>query len=183
VPWLEVTLKFLSSECTSEAPGAHIVTERLSDVLFIQILRAFIVQDARDGGNCKQHAGMLRALVDPDTGKALLLMHQQPNHPWTVAELAREVGMSRTGFAVRFKERTGVAPLDYLTRWRMQKASVLLRQEEASLEEIAVRVGYDSGAAFSKAFKREIGIPPGLYRRAGLELEATDREARANVAA
>ena len=109
---------------------------------------------------------MLRALVDPDIWKALALMHQRPHHPWTVAELARGVGMSRTGFAVRFKEKAGVSPLDYLTQWRMQKAGDLLRQGEENVEEIALRVGYESGAAFSKAFKREMGFPPGSYRRA-----------------
>jgi len=165
VPWLEATLRFLASESSAEMPGAEIVTARLTDVLFIQILRAFIAQDAREGRTCEKHAGMLRALIDPEIGKALAFMHQQPHHPWTVAELARHVGMSRTGFAVRFKERAGVAPLDYLTQWRMQKAGDLLRQGEENLDEIAGRVGYESGAAFSKAFKREMGTPPGLYRK------------------
>jgi len=166
VPWLEGTLRFLSSEANSRQPGAEIATARLSDVLFIQMLRAFIAQEEREGRTCDKHAGMLRALVDPDISKALAFMHQQPHHPWTVAELARGVGMSRTGFAVRFKEKAGVSPLDYLTQWRMQKAGDLLRQGEKNVEEIALRVGYESGAAFSKAFKREMGFPPGSYRRA-----------------
>ncbi len=93
------------------------------------------------------------------------LMHQQPDHPWTVAALAERVSMSRTGFAVRFSKMAGVAPLDYLRKWRMQKASDLLRQGEEPLEAIAERIGYESGAAFSKAFKREMGITPGLYRK------------------
>src|SRR5206468_3103428 len=128
VPWLEGTLRFLSSEANSSQPGAEIAMARLSDVLFIQMLRAFIAQEEREGRTCDKHAGMLRALVDPDISKALALMHQRPHHPWTVAELARGVGMSRTGFAVRFKEKAGVSPLDYLTQWRMQKAGDLLRQ-------------------------------------------------------
>jgi AraC-like DNA-binding protein len=165
VPWLEATLRFLASESSAEVPGAEIVTARLTDVLFIQILRAFILQDSREKRACAKHAGMLRALVDPEIGRALELMHQQPAHPWTVEQLARQVSMSRTGFAVRFKEWAGVAPLDYLTQWRMQKAGDLLRQGEDNLEAIAQRVGYESGAAFSKAFKREMGIPPGLYRK------------------
>jgi len=166
VPWLEGSLRFLSSEATSSQPGAEIVMARLSDVLFIQILRAFIAQEEREGRTCEKHAGMLRALVDPDISKALANMHQQPDHPWTVAELARGVGMSRTGFAVRFKEQAGVSPLDYLIQWRMQKAGDLLRQGEENVEEVAQRVGYESGAAFSKAFKREMGLPQGSYRRA-----------------
>jgi AraC-like DNA-binding protein len=165
VPWLEGSLRFLSSEATSSEPGAEIVMARLSDVLFIQILRAFIAQEERAGRTCQKHAGVLRALVDPDISRALAHIHERPDHPWTVAELARGVGMSRTGFALRFKEKAGVSPLDYLTQWRMQKAGDLLRMGEESVEEVALRVGYESGAAFSKAFKREMGFPPGSYRR------------------
>lgn len=165
VPWFEATLRFLSSETNMVLPGSEIVMARLTDVLFIQILRAFIARELREGRDCPRQAGMLRALVDPDVSKALALMHQKPGHPWTVAELAQGVGMSRTGFAVRFKETAGVAPLDYLTQWRMQKAGDLLRQGEENLEEIALSVGYESGVAFSKAFKREMGIPPGQYRK------------------
>jgi len=165
VPWLEGSVRFLSSEATSNQPGAEVVMARLSDVLFIQMLRAFIAQEEREGRTCEKHAGMLRALVDPDISKALAYMHQQPDHPWTVAELARGVGMSRTGFAVRFKERAGISPLDYLTSWRMQKAGDLLRMGEESVDEVALRVGYESGAAFSKAFKRQMGSPPGAFRR------------------
>ncbi len=166
VPWLEGTLKFLSSEANSTQPGAEIAMARLTDVLFIQILRAFIAREEREGRTCDKHAGMLHALVDPDISKALAIMHEQPDHAWTVAELARGIGMSRTGFAVRFKEKAGVTPLHYLTQWRMQKAGDLLRQGEENVEEVALRVGYESGAAFSKAFKREMGFPPGSYRRA-----------------
>jgi AraC-like DNA-binding protein len=165
VPWLEATLKFLASESTSDAPGVQTIIARLTDVLYIQILRAYIARDAKDGQTCKNKAGLLRALIDPQIGKALGLIHQQPDHPWVVAELAERVSMSRTGFAVRFTQMVGVAPLDYVRKWRMQKASDLLRQGEDNLDEIARQVGYESGAAFSKAFKREIGIPPGLYRK------------------
>ena len=166
VPWLEATLKFLASESTSEVPGAQIIMVRLTDVLFIQTLRAYIAQDAKDGQTCTNEAGMFRALIDPQIGKALEVIHQQPDHPWTVAELAARVSMSRTGFAVRFTTMAGIAPLEYVRKWRMQKASDFLRQGEEPLEDIAGRVGYESGAAFSKAFKREMGLPPGLYRKA-----------------
>jgi AraC-like DNA-binding protein len=165
VPWLEATLKFLASESTSEVPGAQIIMVRLTDVLFIQTLRAYIAQDAKDGQTCKNEAGMFRALIDPQIGKALEVIHQQPDYPWTVAELAARVSMSRTGFAVRFTTMAGIAPLNYVRKWRMQKASDFLRQGEEHLEDIAGRVGYESGAAFSKAFKREMGLPPGLYRK------------------
>ncbi|NOT58952.1 MAG: AraC family transcriptional regulator [Acidobacteria bacterium] len=165
VPWLEATLKFLASESTSDAPGAQIIMARLSDVLFIQILRAHIAQCAKASHQCENKASMLRALLDPQIGQALKLIHQQPDHSWTVAKLAEQVSMSRTGFAVRFTQVAGIAPLDYVRKWRMQKASDLLRQGENNLDEVAIRVGYESGAAFSKAFKRETGVPPGLYRK------------------
>ena len=166
VPWLDATLKFLAAESTSEVPGAQIIMARLTDVLFIQTLRAYIAHDAKDDQTCTNAASMFRALIDPQIGKALEVIHHQPAHPWTVAALAERVSMSRTGFAVRFTTMAGVAPLEYVRKWRMQKALDFLRQGEEPLEAIAGRVGYESGAAFSKAFKREMGLPPGLYRKA-----------------
>jgi AraC-like DNA-binding protein len=165
VPWLDLTLRFLASESTSDAPGAEIVMARLSDVLFIQILRAHITQEAREREICRSKANLLRAMVDPQMGRALELIHRQPHYSWTVAELAEQIGMSRTGFAVRFAKLAGIAPLDYVRKWRMHKAGDLLRHGESNIDEIAGLVGYESGAAFSKAFKREMGIAPGLYRK------------------
>ncbi|MBC8143615.1 MAG: AraC family transcriptional regulator [Armatimonadetes bacterium] len=165
VPWLETMLRFLASESTSNDPGTQIIRARLTDVLFIQTLRAFLAQIGEDEHTCEEKGSILRALTDPQIGKALAVIHQQTNHPWTVAGLAERVNMSRTGFAVRFSKLAGVTPLDYLTKWRMEKAGDLLLQGEESLDTIAHRVGYESGAAFSKAFKREMGILPGLYRK------------------
>jgi AraC-like DNA-binding protein len=165
VPWLEAMLRFLDAESTSNAPGAEITRARLTDVLFIQIIRAFLVQISEDEDTCEKKGSIVRALADPQIGKALALIHQKIDHPWTVAGLAEQVNMSRTGFAVRFSQVAGITPLDYLTRWRMEKAGDLLLQGEESLDEIARRVGYESGAAFSKAFKREMGTVPGLYRK------------------
>jgi AraC-like DNA-binding protein len=169
IPWLEATLKFLAAESSSEVPGAQIIMARLTDVLFIQILRAHIAREAKGSHDCKSKASLLRGLIDPQIGKALALIHQQPHRDWTVANLAEQVGMSRTSFAMHFATVTGFAPFDYLRKWRMQKAGDMLRQGEDNLDEIAERVGYESGAAFSKAFKREMGMPPGLYRRERLE--------------
>jgi AraC-like DNA-binding protein len=165
VPWLEAMLRFLAAESTATAPGTHITRARLSDVLFIQTLRAFLSQIGEDEHACEKNGSILRALADPQIGKALALIHQQTDHPWTVAGLAERVNMSRTGFAVRFSKLAGITPLDYLTKWRMEKAAALLLQGEESLDEIARRVGYESGAAFSKAFKREMGTLPGHYRK------------------
>ena len=142
------------------------VVSRLADILFVQIVRGYLATLGGDGH------GWLRALADPKIGAALSLIHQRPERTWTVGGLATRVNMSRSAFALRFTQTVGEPPLRYVTRWRMQKAAGLLRQGRAPLAEIASRVGYDSEAAFSKAFKRCIGCAPGAYRRSarGTEL-------------
>jgi AraC-like DNA-binding protein len=105
--------------------------------------------------------GWLPALADPQIGAALKAMHERVEHPWTVRALATEAGMSRSAFALRFKELIGQAPLEYLTEWRMHKAGRLLRENGRKLFEVATAVGYDSGGAFHKAFKRVLGVTPG----------------------
>lgn len=166
VPGLAVTLRLLSSEATSSHPGKEILMDRLADVLFVQILRAFVEHEEQEGRALEDRAGLMHALADPELSKALMLMHRKPEHPWTVAELAERVGMSRTAFAVRFKTKAGVGPLEHLTRWRVQKACELLREGKKGVDEVAWRVGYESAAAFSRAFKREVGLSPGAFRRA-----------------
>jgi AraC-like DNA-binding protein len=165
VPWLDATLRFLASESNSKVPGADIVLNRLADVLFIQIVRTHIARYGKLGKECQEKAGVLRALIDPNMGKALEAIHEHPEHPWTVVDLASRAGMSRTAFAVRFSSVAGIGPLYYVRKWRMLKAADLLRHSEASVEDVAGRVGYESGAAFRKAFHREMGIPPALYRK------------------
>ncbi|MGH7496639.1 MAG: AraC family transcriptional regulator [bacterium] len=165
VPWLETTLKWMAAETTSNNPGAHIMASRLTDILFIQILRAHIAEHAGSVGGCEEKAGWLRALADANIGKALELVHEQPDHPWTVAELASRVNMSRTSFSLRFAQLSGMPPLSYVTKWRMLKAGDLLHQDAATISEIAAAVGYESEASFSKAFKREMGVAPGTYRK------------------
>jgi len=123
-------------------------------------VRAHLAQSA-DGAT-----GWLRAVVDPQIGGALGLMHEKPEERWTVEALASRAAMSRSAFAARFAHLVGEPPLTYLTRWRMQKATRLLRSEHASLGEVASRVGYETEAAFSKVFKRWTGVAPGTYRRA-----------------
>jgi AraC-like DNA-binding protein len=165
VPWLETTLRFLASESASEAPGSDITRARLTDVLFIQIMRAFLTQVGEDRHSCEEKGSILRALSDHQIGKALACMHRDTQRAWTVAELAEQVNMSRTSFAVRFRKLAGMSPLDYLTKWRMEKASAELLQGESSIDEIAHVVGYESGPAFNKAFKRAMGVSPGAYRK------------------
>jgi AraC family transcriptional regulator, alkane utilization regulator len=160
VEWLEPTLQFIASEAMSLQPGARTVISRLADILFIQLVRAYLASDTTAG------RGWLRALAEPQIGAALRLIHQDPAHPWTVALLAQRVGMSRSTFAGRFRELIGEAPLHYVTRWRMRKAAGLLLDGRSTLAEIADRVGYESEAAFSKTFKRWMGSAPGAYRKA-----------------
>jgi AraC-like DNA-binding protein len=164
VPWLDTTLKWIAAETNSKNPGAQIMASRLTDMLFIQILRAHLAERSNE---CNSKAGWLRAIADPQLGKALELIHEQPNHPWTVAELASQVNMSRTAFSMRFTQLAGIPPLAYVTKWRMLKAGDILRQGQATISEIATYVGYESEASFSKAFKREIGVAPGMYRKEG----------------
>jgi len=165
VPWLDTTLKWMAAETNSNNPGAQIIVSRLTDMLFVQILRSHIAEQTRQNGECNVKAGWLRAMADPYLGKAFEVIHQLPDHSWTVAELASHANMSRTAFSTRFTKLAGIPPLTYVTRWRMLKASDLLRYGKVTITEVATRVGYESEASFSKAFKREIGVAPGTYRR------------------
>lgn len=165
VQGLATTLRLLSAEATSTLPGKDILMDRLADVLFVQMLRAFVANEEQEGRSYENRAGLIQALMDPELSKALTLMHTKPEHPWTVGELAERVGMSRTAFAMRFKAKAGVGPLEHLTQWRIQKACELLREGRRTLDEVAWRVGYESAAAFSRAFRREVGVAPGQYRK------------------
>ncbi len=151
---LSTSLDSLAQEAIAQRLGAQTLITRLADVLFVQIIRAWI-------DRTENHTvGWLGALHDPHIAHVLGCIHAAPEHDWTVALLAREAAMSRSAFATRFKTLVGQAPLAYLTRWRMQKATRLLAENHLSLLEIALQTGYQSEAAFSKAFKREFGISP-----------------------
>jgi len=157
---LHATLQLLASEMAEPAPGSEVMVNRLADILFIQCVRAHIASSSE---NCK--SGWLRAIFDPKIGAALTAMHERVENPWTVETLAGTAGMSRSAFALRFKELLGETPLEYLTNWRMYKATGLLQEDDRKLFEVAKSVGYDSDAAFSKAFKRVLGMAPKEYRR------------------
>jgi AraC-like DNA-binding protein len=160
VPWLEPTLRTLACEAASGRPGALTVVNRLAEVVLVQIVRGHLASVDSDTD------GFLAALADRQIGAALSLIHQSPNLAWTVQELAARVAMSRSAFAARFTRLVGEPPLHYVARWRMQKARNLLRDGRATIGEVAEAVGYESEAAFSKAFKRAVGTAPGAYRRA-----------------
>lgn len=152
-------VRLIARESASQRPGAEIMLRRLTELLFIQVIRLWIGQQA-------EASGWVGALRDQPISTALGLIHESPARKWTVQELAEAVALSRSAFSARFTELVGEPPMTYLTRWRMLRASRLLKNE-ASIETIAELVGYGSEAAFRKAFKREIGMPPGQYRKLG----------------
>jgi AraC-like DNA-binding protein len=161
---LHTTLQLLASEMTEPTPGSEVMVNRLADILFIQCVRAHIASSSE---NCK--SGWLRAIFDPRIGAALKAMHESVENAWTVESLAAAAGMSRSAFALRFKELLEETPLEYLTHWRMYKATALLQEDDRKLFEVAKSVGYDSDASFSKAFKRVLGMAPREYRRSTTE--------------
>ena len=157
--WLQSTLRFITQEAKELKPGGETVITRLTDILIIQLIRTWV--DSVSGAN----QSWLSALRDEQIGQALVLIHREPQHSWTVASLASVVNMSRSAFSARFTELVGQPAMGYLTRWRMQLAHNLLCETSLPIAAIADRVGYESEAAFSRAFKRMYDIPPGRIRR------------------
>lgn len=160
-PWMEPTLRFLSAELAQQRFGSSIAVDRLTELVFVQAVRVHI---NRTHSSAPHSGGWLNAIGDAQIGQALAAIHADPQQDWTVAALAQRVGMSRSAFAAKFKELTTTSPLDYVTSWRMHKAKAILKQGDCSISEVASLVGYKSEAAFSKAFKRETGVPPGHCR-------------------
>jgi len=156
--WLEHSIKFAVSEVASTHPGGDAVLARLSEVLFVETLRRYIDQLP------KEQTGWLSGVSDSEVGRALALMHQDPANEWTIAELAKQVGTSRSVLAERFRHYLGEPPMTYLMRWRLMLATRMLTSSNASVAEIAAEVGYESEPAFNRAFKREFGLPPARFR-------------------
>ena len=157
--WIQSTLRLMAAEARALRPGGETIITRLADILVIQAIRSWMAEDPL------AQTGWLGALQDKRIGYAILLVQRDPARAWTVASLADEVAMSRSAFAARFKELVGESPIQYITRWRMNVALTWLKKEDVSLGEIANRLGYQSEAAFSRAFKRFIGVSPGAARR------------------
>jgi AraC-like DNA-binding protein len=158
--WLRSTLRFMGAEAQQMRPGGETIITRLCDVLVVQAIRAWLTNAA------EARQGWLGALQDPALGRAITAVHREPGQPWTVASLAKVAAMSRSAFAARFSEVLGETPMKYVTSWRMHLAQSLLVEEDLSLSELAERMGYESEAAFSRAFKRVNGLSPGAARRA-----------------
>ena len=133
---------------------------RMAEIMFVEVVRRYVEQVST------QQSGWLAGLTDPAIGQALVRLHEHPAREWTLAELAREVATSRTVLTDRFTRLVGGPPMLYLTRWRVQLAAERLSRGSDKVAAIAAQVGYDSEAAFSRAFKRETGLSPAAWRRA-----------------
>jgi AraC-like DNA-binding protein len=157
--WLENLLLHLVEEATSGRVGSEAVLAKMSEALFVDTLRRYLT------GLPKQEVGWLAAARDPIIGKSLMLLHSRTAHPWTLAELAKEVGSSRSALVERFTRYLAEPPMAYLIRWRLQLAARALGSTSRGVADIAEEVGYESEAAFNRAFKREFGSPPARYRR------------------
>lgn len=157
--WLEQLLAYMEAEAKSRPEAWAEVIKRVSEIIFIYVLREYM-------GKHPNSTGALMALADPQIGKALQAIHAEPATQWSVDALALKAGMSKTVFAERFRVALGLTPARYLTSWRMHKARALMERSNRSIREIAWEVGYESEAAFNRVFKENFGSPPGRYRRA-----------------
>ncbi|MDU8944048.1 AraC family transcriptional regulator [Ovoidimarina sediminis] len=158
-PWLEATLRVIGAEAGGARLGGDLIALKMSEAIFAQAIRAHIEQSAAAGGN-------LAGFADPNIARALTVFHRAPASDWTVERLAREAGLSRTSFAERFTARIGLTPMAYVTSWRMQIAREALAMRGLSVAETAEISGYASESAFSRVFKKEIGVSPAAFRAA-----------------
>ena len=158
--WLDSFARQVTEECRLNRAGSDTVLTRMAELMFIEVLRRYL--DELPLGQ----TGWLAGLRDEVVGRVLTLLHGQPAHPWTLAELAREAASSRSSLAKRFTDLVGQPPMQYLTQWRMQVAANLLVQTAAKVATVGADVGYDSEAAFSRAFKKATGLAPGAWREA-----------------
>jgi AraC-like DNA-binding protein len=157
--WIESSIRHLVLDPANESAGRAALTARLAEALFIETLRCHIA------GLPADQTGWLAGLRDPIVGRAIALLHEFPGQDWTVESLARRVDSSRTVLSGRFVRYLGQAPMQYLGSWRLTLAADLLREGALSLGRIAEQVGYETEAAFNRAFKRAYGLPPGAWRR------------------
>lgn len=156
---LRATVQLLASEMERQTPGSEVTSNRLAEVLFVQILRTHIATHSSS-----QKSGWIGAIFDPQIGKAMRAFHEDIKAAWTVDTMAQTAQMSRSSFAARFRVLLGETPMQYVASWRMQKSLELLERSGAKLSEVGPQVGYETDAAFSKAFKRVMGMTPGQYR-------------------
>jgi AraC-like DNA-binding protein len=164
--WLDTILRRMVSESALSLPGQRAVLSRMTEVLFVEVLRSW-VNSLRPG-----EGGWLGALGDRHIGKALQLLHERPDRAWTLSELGRRVGLGRSAFSARFAKLVGQPMNQYLVAHRMAEAAALLELGDESIDDVAARVGYETASAFSKAFHRHRGLSPGRYRAARRQSQA-----------
>ena len=157
--WIARFTQQAVAESHARRAGGEAMLARMSEMMFVNAVRRYADQLPAES------AGWLAGLRDRFIGRALALMHEQPSHDWTIDELGRRVGLSRSALHERFAQLVGLPPMQYLAQWRMQAAAHLLLETRASISTVALEVGYDSEAAFTRAFKRAVGKPPGAWRR------------------
>jgi len=156
--WLENSIKFSAGEAAANRAGSDAVLAKLSEALFVETMRRYMAELPPD------QTGWLAGARDPGVGAALAHMHRDPEHPWTIASLAQQVGVSRSVLAERFRQYLGEPPMTYLSRWRLQLGARRLTSTSYSVARISGEVGYESEPAFNRAFKREFGVPPARFR-------------------
>jgi len=156
--WLENSIRFSVNEADASRAGGEAVLAKLSEVLFVETLRTYIAHLP------PEQTGWLAGARDAEVGRSLALMHRNPSQPWTIALLAKEAGVSRSVLAERFRHFLNEPPMAYLTRWRLQLGAQMLVSTSYSVAQIASEVGYESEAAFNRAFKREFETPPARFR-------------------
>jgi len=171
--WLENSILHLVDEAASGRIGSDAMLAKLSEALFVDTLRRYV------SSLPEQQTGWLTGVRDPVVGKSLGLLHSRIAHPWTIESLADEVGISRSALVQRFRRYLSEPPMAYLTRWRLQLAARSLERTARGVAEIAAEVGYESEAAFNRAFKREFGQPPGRYRSDHRALHTPENAAEA----
>jgi AraC-like DNA-binding protein len=174
--WLRLTTRLLAAEGHSDAPGRSTALSHLVDLLFVLAVRHWLSRET------ELPPGWISALRDPRIAVALSRIHAAPAEPWSVPSLARAAGMSRSSFADRFVALLGEPPNRYLARWRVHLATRMLRSPGTSTAQVASRVGYESEAAFARAFRRILGVTPGAFRRESLSPASGPRRARARAA-
>jgi len=157
--WLENSVRHLVSEAGSGRPGQAVLRSKMAEALFIETLRRYMEQLPSD------QTGWLAAARDHVVGRALAALHREPGHRWSLDDLAAEAGTSRSVLVERFSRFLGEPPLTYLARWRLQLAARRIQTTRSTILQVALDVGYESEAAFNRAFKREFGLPPAQYRK------------------
>ena len=157
-PWMENTLKVIGSEAGNDTMGSDLIALKMSEIIYAQAMRSYLSSE-------KAKATALAGYADKNLAEAIKVIHQAPEHPWSLTELSKIAGLSKSSFANRFKEKLCMTPHHYMTQWRMQIARRNLKESNATIIDIAEKIGYQSEAAFGRVFKKHFGVAPMAYRK------------------